>query len=107
MPRSPSPRWPSVTASACTRWPPPWERAWPASTALDSAPLRADSRRVEHDRRTVAVNEIAGRQTWKRDGLKLEDWLTPLPDAAIAELETMAERLRRDPRPVESLAPED
>lgn len=53
------------------------------------------------------MNEIAGRQTWKRDGLKPEDWLMPLPDAAVAELDTLAERLRRHPRPVESLAPED
>ena len=53
------------------------------------------------------TGEIAGPQTWKRDGLKPKDWLMPLPDAAVAELDALVEGLRREPRPVESLGPED
>jgi alpha-ketoglutarate-dependent taurine dioxygenase len=55
---------------------------------------------------SFSTAEIAGPQAWKRDGLKPKDWLMPLPDAAIAELDAAVVRLRRDPRPVESLAPE-
>jgi alpha-ketoglutarate-dependent taurine dioxygenase len=56
---------------------------------------------------TISLDEIAGPQTWKRDGLTPKDWLLPLPDAAVAELHVVAERQRTDPRPVESLLPED
>ena len=61
----------------------------------------------EHPTPTITRDEIAGPQTWKRDGLKPKDWLMPLPDAAVAELDAAVERLRRSPRPVESLVPED
>jgi alpha-ketoglutarate-dependent taurine dioxygenase len=56
---------------------------------------------------SCSTAEIAGPQAWKRDGLKPKDWLMPLPDAAVAELDAAVARLRRDPRPVESLLPED
>ena len=52
------------------------------------------------------VSTIVGPQTWKRDGLGPRDWLMPLPEAAVAELDAAVERLRRDPRPAESLVPE-
>ena len=55
----------------------------------------------------MALNEIAGPQTWKRGGLTPKDWLMTLPEAAVGELDGVIERLRRDPRPVESLAPRD
>jgi alpha-ketoglutarate-dependent taurine dioxygenase len=57
-------------------------------------------------RSSFSTAEIAGPQAWKRDGLKAKDWLMPLPDAAVAELDAAVVRLRRDPRPVDSLAPE-
>jgi alpha-ketoglutarate-dependent taurine dioxygenase len=56
---------------------------------------------------TVSIGEIAGPQAWKRDGLTAKDWVVPLPDVGVAELDGLVERLRRDPRPVESLAPDD
>ena len=49
---------------------------------------------------------IDGPQAWKRDGLTPADWEVPLPAGALAELEVIVERLRRDPRPTESLAPD-
>jgi alpha-ketoglutarate-dependent taurine dioxygenase len=52
------------------------------------------------------TDEIAGPQTWKRVDLKPKDWLMPLSDAGAAELDAAVERLRQDPRPVESLVPE-
>jgi alpha-ketoglutarate-dependent taurine dioxygenase len=54
---------------------------------------------------TVSTDTIAGPQAWRRDGLAPRDWLVPLPSAAVAELEAVAERRRGDERPVESLAP--
>jgi alpha-ketoglutarate-dependent taurine dioxygenase len=53
------------------------------------------------------VTEATASQAWKRDGLKPGDWLMPLPDAAVTELDAAMERLRQHPRPVESLAPAD
>jgi alpha-ketoglutarate-dependent taurine dioxygenase len=52
---------------------------------------------------TISTQEIAGPQAWKRDGLTPKDWLVPLPDLAVVELEAVVEQLRREPRPVESL----
>ncbi len=60
-----------------------------------------------HTASTISTDEITGPQVWKREGLKRNDWLTPLPDAAVAELDAVVERLRVGPRPVESLVPED
>jgi alpha-ketoglutarate-dependent taurine dioxygenase len=60
-----------------------------------------------HATPAISTDEITGPQAWKREGLKPKDWLTPLPDAAVAELDAVLKRLRLDPRPVESLAPED
>jgi alpha-ketoglutarate-dependent taurine dioxygenase len=56
---------------------------------------------------TIATAEIAGPQAWKRDGLKPKDWLMPLPDAAVAELDAAVVRWRRDQQPVETLVPEE
>lgn len=56
---------------------------------------------------TVSLDEIAGPQAWKRDGLTPKDWLVPLSDVAVAEIDLVVERLRSEPRAVESLVPED
>ncbi len=56
---------------------------------------------------TISTQEIAGPQAWKRDGLTPKDWLVPLPDLAVVELELVVEQLRRQPQPVESLDPAD
>jgi alpha-ketoglutarate-dependent taurine dioxygenase len=44
-------------------------------------------------------------RAWVRRTLGPADWVVPLPEAAVAELETVAHRLRRDPLPVLLLAP--
>ena len=59
-----------------------------------------------HPTTSISPGEITGPQTWKRDGLAPKDWLLPLSEAAVAELDAVVERLRREPRPVESLVPE-
>jgi alpha-ketoglutarate-dependent taurine dioxygenase len=51
----------------------------------------------------VSTDVITGPKAWKRDGLRPEDWLVPLPAAAVAELDAVIERLRAAPRPVERL----
>jgi alpha-ketoglutarate-dependent taurine dioxygenase len=62
---------------------------------------------IEPEMPTVVLDEIAGPQAWKRDALTPKDWLVPLPDVAVAELDLLVERLRRDPRPAESLDPDE
>jgi hypothetical protein len=48
---------------------------------------------------------IDGPQAWKRDGLTPADWEVALPAGAVAELDAVVERLRREPQPTESLVP--
>jgi alpha-ketoglutarate-dependent taurine dioxygenase len=56
---------------------------------------------------TMLTGEITGPKAWKRDDLRPADWLVPLPDDAIAELDAAVQRLRAAPRPVETLDPAD
>ncbi|HEX9409159.1 MAG TPA: hypothetical protein VGA23_05865, partial [Methylomirabilota bacterium] len=46
------------------------------------------------------------RQAWYRKSLGPSDWLVPLPDAAVAELEEAVLALRREPLPTLLLFPE-
>ena len=55
---------------------------------------------------TISLDAITGPKAWKRDELQPADWLVALPDDAVAELDAAVERLRREPQPVEALAPE-
>jgi alpha-ketoglutarate-dependent taurine dioxygenase len=55
----------------------------------------------------MSLNQIAGPQAWKRASIAPQDWLMPLPQAAVVELDAAIERLRREPRPVENLQPGD
>src|SRR5262245_9097484 len=55
---------------------------------------------------TIPLDAITGPKAWKRDELQPADWLVALPDDAVAELDAAVERLRREPQPVEALAPE-
>ena len=54
----------------------------------------------------MVTQEIQGPQAWVRDELRPDDWLVPLPEAGVAELHAVVEQLRRDPLPIESLAPQ-
>jgi alpha-ketoglutarate-dependent taurine dioxygenase len=63
--------------------------------------------RIGHVTPTIPTDEITGPKAWKRDGLGPTDWLVALPHDGAAELDAVVERLRREPRPVESLAPAD
>ena len=56
---------------------------------------------------TILTEQITGPRAWKRDGLRPADWLVELPDDGVAELDGVVERLRRSPRAVETLAPEE
>ena len=55
----------------------------------------------------MTLNPVTGPQAWRRDSLTPQDWLVPLPEPAVAELDAVVERLRREPRPAETLAPGD
>jgi alpha-ketoglutarate-dependent taurine dioxygenase len=50
--------------------------------------------------------DIVGDAAWMRDQLSPRDWTVPVPEAAVHELETALERLRRAPEPVERLRSE-
>jgi alpha-ketoglutarate-dependent taurine dioxygenase len=47
------------------------------------------------------------RRAWRRGGLTPADWLEPVPPACLDELDEVVRRLRRDPRPILTLAPGD
>jgi alpha-ketoglutarate-dependent taurine dioxygenase len=49
---------------------------------------------------------IAGQAAWNRGQLSPRDWEVPVPGAAVDELETVLDQLRRAPATVESLRPE-
>jgi alpha-ketoglutarate-dependent taurine dioxygenase len=50
--------------------------------------------------------EIRGPAAWIRDRLSPTDWLVPVPEAAVRELEAALERRRARPGPAEALRPE-
>ena len=49
--------------------------------------------------------DVLDRRAWSRRALGPADWVVPLPDAAVAELQDVASRLRRDPLPLLLLSP--
>ncbi len=55
--------------------------------------------------RTNPDADIAGPQAWTLDRPSPRDWIVPVPAAAVAELDTVVERLRCAPQPVEALRP--
>jgi alpha-ketoglutarate-dependent taurine dioxygenase len=53
------------------------------------------------------AERIDSRQTWTRATLAPRDWLVPVPEACVAELDAALKELRRSPRPLERLSPAD
>jgi alpha-ketoglutarate-dependent taurine dioxygenase len=53
------------------------------------------------------VQEIDARQTWTRATLTRRHWTVPVPEACVAELDTVLAQLRTTPRPLERLSPAD
>lgn len=53
----------------------------------------------------MLTHDVVDERAWVRGGLRPADWVVPLPDAAVAELEDVARRLRQDPLPVLLLSP--
>ena len=51
-------------------------------------------------------HEIRDARAWTRDTVHARDWTVPLPDAAIAEVMTLAETIGRQPLPVLMLSPD-
>ena len=51
-------------------------------------------------------HEITDRRAWTRDTVQASDWTVRLPDAAVAELITLAETVGRQPLPVLMLSPD-
>ncbi len=48
----------------------------------------------------LLLQEIRDERVWVRGGISPADWLVPLPDEAVAELEEVVSALRRDPLPI-------
>src|SRR5216684_3847821 len=53
----------------------------------------------------MLTSDAQDRQAWYRNSLAPSDWLVPLPEAAVAELEEVVHRLKRDPLPTLLLSP--
>src|SRR2546426_7484677 len=53
----------------------------------------------------MLTSDTQDRQAWYRHSLAASDWLVPLPEAAVAELEEVVHRLKRDPLPTLLLSP--
>src|SRR6266852_1706884 len=53
----------------------------------------------------MLTSDAQDRQAWYRHSLAPSDWLVPLPEAAVAELEEVVHRLKRDPLPTLLLSP--
>ena len=54
----------------------------------------------------MLTTPVEGRRAWQGADLAREEWLIPLPEDCLAELEVVAETLRRDPLPTLSLTPD-
>ena len=50
--------------------------------------------------------DVADDQAWVRGSVSPDDWLVPMPSAAIAEVEAAVQQLRRDPLPTLLLQPD-
>lgn len=64
--------------------------------------MRVDQMAVQ-----LAPDGLEARKAWRRDSLSPRDWLIPLPDECVAELDAVAAAVRAEPRPVETLTPAD
>ncbi len=53
----------------------------------------------------MLAHDARDRQAWLRDTIGPSDWLVPLPDGAVAELEEVVRALRREPLPTLLLSP--
>src|SRR3989442_3474664 len=53
----------------------------------------------------MLTSDAQDRQAWYRHSLAPSDWLVPLPEAAVTELEEVVHKLKRDPLPTLLLSP--
>jgi alpha-ketoglutarate-dependent taurine dioxygenase len=53
----------------------------------------------------MLAHDVLDERAWVRSALGPTDWVVALPDAAVAELEDVVHRLRRDPLPILLLSP--
>jgi alpha-ketoglutarate-dependent taurine dioxygenase len=54
---------------------------------------------------TAVLPEVADERAWVRDSIGPRDWIVPISDACLAELDRVIERLREDPLPTILLEP--
>lgn len=55
----------------------------------------------------ILDDEIRGSNAWRRASLRQQDWLLPIPDACLAEIDLLVETLRNNPVPTIALDPAD
>jgi alpha-ketoglutarate-dependent taurine dioxygenase len=56
---------------------------------------------------TILDDEIRGPKAWRRASLRQEDWLLPVSDACLAEIDLLVATLRNNPVPTIALEPAD
>jgi alpha-ketoglutarate-dependent taurine dioxygenase len=54
----------------------------------------------------VLDHVVEGPRAWTRDTVRPEDWTVALPPAALAEIDTLVETIRREPLPILMLSPD-
>ena len=67
----------------------------------------SDSKRVSERQQKPAIAAMDGPIAWTADNLTPEDGMVTIPDACIAELDTVAALLRDNPLPTIALRPEE
>ena len=50
--------------------------------------------------------DVEPKKAWTRNTISLEDWMVPLPEACVAEMDEVVASLRTAPRPIEMLTPQ-
>jgi len=56
---------------------------------------------------TAPVHAVDPRQTWTRDSLTPRDWLVPVPEACVAEVDAVLAKIGPTPPPLDLLRPGD
>jgi alpha-ketoglutarate-dependent taurine dioxygenase len=72
-------------------------------TAFEKADMMALSRISDHSPPPMLERAIRGRKAWRTSSLRREDWIVPISDACLAEIDALIGVLRLNPVPTVAL----